>query len=242
MTAYRASTGKPGRALKTPGRPRRRTPSVARSARRLIVLLALSLGAIPQVHAGRTGVDFHFGTLGLGLGIDAKVSPYTGFRFGFNRFKTSSDWEEDDLEYEAGIDFDSVHGLLDWHPFGGKFRLTGGVMATDHRIDAAAEVEAGDEIGDGRATRRGRLEAEVRFEEWTPYIGSGWDWRFDRSDLEMTLDLGVLARGNPDVKLRETSDTGASEQDLNEAENEIEDEWSDFNIYPVVQFGLLYRF
>ncbi|WP_070989348.1 autotransporter outer membrane beta-barrel domain-containing protein [Halofilum ochraceum] len=214
----------------------------AQVAFRTVVLALAGALAVPAAQASRTGVDFHFGTLGLGLGIDAQVSPYTGFRFGFNRFKTSSDWEEDDLDYEAGIDFDTVHGLLDWHPFGGKFRLTGGVMATDHRIDAAADVEIGDEIGDGQASRNGRLEAEVKFEEWTPYIGTGWDWRFDRSNLEMTLDLGVLARGDPDVELRETSDTGASQQDLNEAEDEIEDEWSDYNLYPVVQFGLLYRF
>lgn len=206
-----------------------------------VVAIAAALAA-PAAHASRTGVDFHFGTLGLGLGLDAQVSRHTGFRLGFNRFKTSSDWEEDDLDYEAGIDFDTVHGLLDWHPFGGNFRFTGGVMATDHRIDGAAEVEAGDDIGDGQATQTGGLEAEVKFEEWAPYIGTGWDWRFDRSNLEMTLDLGVLARGNPDVKLRETSDTGASQQNLNEAEDDIEDEWSDFNIYPVVQFGLLYRF
>ncbi|GEM_PF-4884800 len=112
MTTHRASTGKPGCALKTSGKPLWRTRSVARSARRPGVLLVLSLVAIPQVHTGGTDVDFHFGILGLGLGIDARVSPYTGFRFGFNRFKTGSDWEEDDLEYEAGIDFYSVHGRL----------------------------------------------------------------------------------------------------------------------------------
>lgn len=214
---------------------------VQRTLRVFVVTIVGAL-AVPAAHAGRTGVDFHLGTLGLGLGIDAQISPHTGMRFGFNRFKTSSDWEEDDLDYEAGIDFDSLHGLLDWHPFGGRFRLTGGVMATDHRIEAAADVEDGDEIGDGEAQQDGRLEAAVEFDELAPYIGTGWDWRFDRSNLEMTLDLGVLARGNPDVELRETSDTGASQQDLNEAEDEIEDEWSDFNIYPVVQFGLLYRF
>lgn len=205
------------------------------------VVIAAAL-VVPTAHASRQGVDFHFGTLGLGLGIDARISPYTGLRFGFNRFRISSDWEEDGLDYEAGVDFDTLHGLLDWHPFGGRFRFTGGVMATDHHINAAADVETGDGIGDGQATRSGRLEADVKFEEWTPYIGTGWDWRFDRSSLEMTLDLGLLARGNPDVKLRETRDTGASQQNLNEAENDIEDEWSDFNIYPVVQFGVLYRF
>ncbi|MEF8833385.1 MAG: hypothetical protein V5A42_00845, partial [Halofilum sp. (in: g-proteobacteria)] len=110
------------------------------------------------------------------------------------------------------------------------------------RIDAAAEVEAGDDIGDGEATQNGRLEARVKYREWAPYIGAGWDWRFDRSSFEITLDLGVLARGNPDVELRETEDTGASQQDLREAEDDIEDEWSDDDIYPVVQFGVLYRF
>lgn len=215
--------------------------SVQFTLRIFILAFAVALAA-PAAHAARTGLDLHIGTLGIGLGIDTQLSPHTGIRFGFNRFQTSSDWEEDDLDYEAGIDFDSLHALLDWHPFGGRFRFTGGIMATEHRIEAAADIEAGDDIGDGEATRDGRLEAEVEFDELAPYVGAGWDWRFDRSNLEMTLDLGVLAQGNPDVELRETVSTGAGRDNLNEEEDEIEDEWSDFNTYPVVQFGLLYRF
>ena len=215
---------------------------------RQVAPTALFLGALsaaaalPTAQAVDVGIDAHGGTLGLGLGIDARLSRHTGLRVGFNRFSTSGDWEEDDLDYEARIDFESFHGLLDWHPFGGRFRLTGGVMAADHRIKAAADVESGDEVGDGAATRDGRLEAEVEFDDLAPYVGAGWDWRFDRSNIELTLDLGLLAQGNPDVELREIRDTGAAGSDLDEEEREIEDEWSDYDAYPVIQFGVLYRF
>jgi hypothetical protein len=58
----------------------------------------------------------------------------------------------------------------------------------------------------------------------------------------MTLDLGLLVRGDPEASVREIEDTGASDEDLREAEREIESEWSDYDNYAVVQFGLLYRF
>lgn len=208
----------------------------------MAALVLVGLLAVPRAQAAGTGLDVHLGTLGLGLGFDTQISRHGGFRIGFNRFSASSDWEEDDLDYSSRVDFKSLHALLDWHPFGGRFRFTGGLMGTDHLIKASADIEAGDDIGDGEATQDGRLEAEVTFDDVAPYAGAGWDWRFSRSSLEMTLDLGILAQGNPDVELRETGSTGASQQDLDEEERDIEDEWSDFDIYPVVQFGLLYRF
>jgi hypothetical protein len=214
----------------------RQAPSLA------LLAAVLGLPAVPAAHAAKAGVDLHVGTLGLGIGLDAQLSRYTGLRVGFSRFRISSDWEEDDLDYKARIDFDTIQGLLDWHPFGGRFRFTGGVMSTDHLVLAKADVEAGDEIGDGQATQNGRLEAEVEFDDVAPYLGAGWDWRFEGSNLEMTLDLGVLARGSPDAQVREIENTGASQADLREAEREIENEWEDYDTYPVVQFGLLYRF
>jgi hypothetical protein len=207
-----------------------------------LCLLVTGALAAPAAHAGKVGMDVHVGTLGLGLGLDAQLSRYTGLRVGFNRFRISGDWEEDDLDYKARIDFDTFHGLLDWHPFGARFRFTGGIMSTDHRVLAKADVEPGDEIGDGQASQDGRLRAEVEFDDLAPYVGAGWDWRFERSNLEMTLDLGLLVRGDPEASVREIEDTGASDEDLREAEREIESEWSDYDNYAVVQFGLLYRF
>ena len=206
-------------------------------------LLALAgAGTAPSVSAAEVGLGLHGGTLGLGLDLDFDMTRHVGVRAGFNRFNNSEEWEEDDLDYEADVDFESVYGLLDWHPFGGTFRFTAGAMGTDHIISGAADVETGDEVGDGTAQEDGRLEAEVAFDDVAPYLGVGWDWRFDSTNLALGLDVGVLSQGDPDVELRETDDVGVNQQDLDEAEREIEAEWSDFDTYPVIQVGLTYRF
>ena len=205
----------------------------------------LVLAALPsQARAAEpgTGIGVHFGTLGLGLDLDADFTRRFGARAGFNRLHVSSDWEEDDLDYEARLQFDSIHALLDWHPFGGKFRFTGGVMRTDHRVKAGADVEPGDEIGDADATEFGRVEAEVEYDELAPYVGVGWQRDFTNSALGLNFDVGLLAQGNPDVEVREVEDTGVSDADIREAEREVEDEWSDYDSYLVLQLSVAYRF
>ena len=69
------------------------------------VMLAASAALVPaDVRAADIGIDLHAGTLGLGLGlrVDARLSRHVGIRVGFNRFRSGSDWEEDDLDYDAG--------------------------------------------------------------------------------------------------------------------------------------------
>lgn len=214
-----------------------------RAGRVLAAIAGLGLmGLAPQAGASEFSIDLHGGTLGLGLGAGLDFNDSVGVRAGFNRLHVSSSWEEDDLDYDSSIEFDSAHALLDWHPFRGKFRFTGGVHALDHRIEAGADVEAGDDIGDGEATQDGRLEADIEYEDVAPYLGVGWDRRFRDSALGLSFDVGFLAQGNPDVELREVETTGASQEDLDEAEQDVEDEWSDWNVYPVFQLSLAYRF
>lgn len=207
----------------------------------LAAVVALAVLPSPARAAGM-GVNLHGGTLGLGLDVDVDFSDSVGLRAGFNRLHMSESWEDDDLDYDADLEFDSVHALLDWHPFRGKFRFTGGVMAADHGLEAGADVESGEDIGDGNATQDGRLEAEIEYDDVSPYLGVGWDRHFSNSAFALSFDVGVLAQGNPEVELRETDSTGASQQNLDEEEEDIEDEWSDWDTYPVVQISLSYRF
>ncbi|MEF8833384.1 MAG: hypothetical protein V5A42_00840 [Halofilum sp. (in: g-proteobacteria)] len=197
----------------------------------------------PGVAAADLGIELHGGTLGAGAGLDIALADNVGARIGFNRFSTGEEWTEGDLDYDADLELESVHALLDWHPFGGVFRVTGGLLANDNRLEGGAEVDSGDQVGDGTAVNSGRLGAEVSFDDSAPYLGVGWSSRPANRGLSFSLDLGVMAQGSPEVELTEEEDIiGVNQDDLDREAREVEDDLSGYDTYPVLQLGVLYRF
>lgn len=199
----------------------------------------------PQAGAVDLGVDLHAGTLGAGLGLGLGVSDNFNARLGFNRYTVSESFEEEDIDYETDFELETGYLLGDWHPFGGIFRVTGGVMANNNEFSGSAEVEAGDEVGDQEVPPGGggRLGASITFDDTAPYLGIGWGRHAGRSGFSFSLDIGVLAQGSPIVDLREEEDiAGIDEQDVEDEEGEIEDALSDYDMYPVIAAGLAYRF
>lgn len=204
------------------------------------VLLAC---AAPGAAANGVGIELHGGTLGAGAGLDIGLGDNVGARVGFNRFSTGEDWTEGDLDYDADLELDSVHALLDWHPFGGVFRVTGGLLANDNRIEGGANVENNDRVGGSDAESDGRIGAKVSFDDTAPYLGIGWSSRPANRGLSFSLDVGVMGQGSPDVALTEEEDiTGIDQDDLDQEAREVEDDLSGYDTYPVVQVGMLYRF
>lgn len=196
----------------------------------------------PGVSAADVGIELHGGTLGAGAGLDIGLSDNVGARIGFNRFSTDEDWTEGDLDYDGDLELDSVHALLDWHPFGGVFRVTGGVLANDNRIEGSANVESGDDVG-GQQSGSGRIGAEVSFDDTAPYLGIGWSSRPANRGLSFSLDVGVMGQGSPEVALtKEEGLNNVDQEDLDREAREVEDDLSEYDTYPVLQLGMLYRF
>ncbi len=199
--------------------------------------------AAPGASAAGVGIELHGGTLGAGAGLDIGLGDNVGARVGFNRFSTGEDWTEGDLNYDADLELDSVHALLDWHPFGGVFRITGGLLSNDNRLEGGANVEIGDDVGGKPAGSSGRIGAEVSFDDSAPYLGLGWSSRPANRGFSFSLDVGVMGQGSPNVALTEEEDiTGVNQDDLDREAREVEGELSGYDTYPVVQLGMLYRF
>ena len=96
----------------------------------------------------------------------------------------------------------------------------------------------------------GRLRADAEFDSPAPYIGIGWRSNKERG-LGFGLDLGAVLLGSADVTVRLESDLpidqipgGAEFVDefLREQERLIEDEVDEYELYPVVRFGVFFRF
>ena len=85
-----------------------------------------------------------------------------------------------------------------------------------------------------------------------PYLGIGWgNTTRGQRRLYYSFDLGVAFHGSPDVDLdvqgiiADVAREEASQElrtFLANEEEKLEDELEDFDIFPVVSFGLSYRF
>lgn len=165
-----------------------------RSGRRFAAVLALAAtGLLPQAQAGE--VYANVGLLGIGLGyahpIDSRFTVRADFMTLGSRSKSTT---EEGIRYDGRYKLQRLAVLGDWFPFGGSFRLTGGLSSNQYKVTLDATGENGSlTIGDRTYTTTAAdgLKVEVKFPSVTPYLGIGWGhqsasgWRFG-------ADIGAL--------------------------------------------------
>jgi hypothetical protein len=186
-------------------------------------------------------------TLGLGLEAGVRLNEFVGIRGGGNWFGLDFDREIDDVDYDIDATIGSIGALVDLHPFGGGFRLSGGLRLNFTNADLTGRPTTDIEIGDDvfAADEVGTLEGEADVDRVAPYLGIGYAGTL-APGLSLGFDLGVMYQGSPDVELDSVggvlSDDAALEAALADEEEDIEDDLEDFKFYPVIGLALLYRF
>jgi len=208
----------------------------------LILLVLLSCGA-GCTDSGRFAVSGKTSTLGLGGEFTTAVTSNINARIGINALDLDFERELDDIEYDIGLDFSSFSALLDWHIFDSPFRISGGVLSMNHKLDLSASATGEQEIGGFTYdwSEIGTLSGSVEIDNVAPYVGIGWGnpltgdkrWGF-------TCDFGVAFAGSPDVALSATGMVASA--DLERERRDIEDELEDFKFYPVISISFFYRF
>ena len=219
-------------------------------------------------------------TLGFGPEVSRNLSPKLNFRVGFESLRDIDNRTKRRVHSRFDLKLRSFSFLLDWHPFGGSFRTTLGVLLNRHRLrvdavptetftlDSASlsddELSAAIlrelnlttlDLSDSVTIKGSDLlaaRARVRFGDFAPYLGIGWG-NTTQSDrrLHYTFDLGVAFHGSPEVELdvggplaqlaRERAGSELSAF-LAREERRLEDDLKGADVFPVVSFGLSYRF
>jgi hypothetical protein len=217
-------------------------------------LLGLTvLGFAKKSHADEgIGIGAKVGTLGLGVELSTSLLPTTRLRGGFNYLSYSFDSTISDIDYEFEPEFNSFSLLLDWHPFSGSFFLSGGVYLNNNSVGvtgSAPESLVPAAYSDfAYLTNELSISGEVEFLPVAPYAGLGWRSNSGESGWGVAVELGVLFQGAPDVQnLRINAPVDVNQVDevqsfLAGQEQEIEDELSKFEFYPVAAAMLTYHF
>ncbi len=219
--------------------------------------LVLSLLLVPSAGA-EVALAGKAGTLGVGAELTTGLSSQLNARFGINGYTYSERREASDIEYDADANLRNATAILDWHPGGRGFRLSGGLVYNANTVEGSSLPPASGVYDIGGVpvpvSLVGTLDAEVEFEPIVPYAGLGWGNALaGNGGWSFVLDLGVMFQGEGDVTLTPVispnspinTTPGAREalEILLELEaQDMEEDITEYDLYPVVAIGFSYRF
>jgi hypothetical protein len=223
--------------------------------RRIALALGLALllstpGVFAQAIAARAG------TTGFGGDFSFPVSDRFGLRANLMGGSISDATTESGVRYDSKLRFNTAMGLLDFFPGAGRFRLSAGVAYNNNRLDLRARGSSSSSSGtieindrDYNITDIGPVTGKLRFNKANPYFGVGWGnaSRHLGAGLFFSADLGVMIV-NPTVRLDANcpstftpAQCSQLQSDLREEELQFEDSWGFRSWYPVLSFGIGYR-
>jgi hypothetical protein len=212
------------------------------------VFVIVLFHGVAYADSGPLGVTAKAGTLGLGVEGNYSIGSYLKIRAGANTYSYDDDGKEDDIDYEFNVDLLTFSALLDWHVFGGAFRLSGGALLNQNEVDMKAELAATFQIGDTTYSLAdvGNLTGEIDFNDVAPYAGIGWDFSLGgEGALKLVCDIGVMFQGSPTVDLKANGLLATDSTflgDLAKEESKLEDEIDEYEYYPVISVGIAYMF
>ncbi|MGQ0618948.1 MAG: hypothetical protein ACT4QA_03360 [Panacagrimonas sp.] len=238
----------------------------------VFAILAATAGVQSPAEAGEGN---RFGSFGVSVGTDGigmdyayPFNPYLDGRVGYDFGSLSGQREEEGIDYDAELKFSAARLLLDYKPFGGGFRLSGGLYTGAPELDLKASGSDSVRLDDRRYNASGNLVGGIHFGNAAPYFGLGWGGTATGTGFGASFDLGVIFTGSPQVNLAVPSGfacdadddsscdpvtdgfdvNGGSEPAVAfraaiEAEREeLEDGAGDAKFWPVIRLGLHYRY
>lgn len=228
--------------------------------RKFISFMAVSLGltsaALPA--KGDIAVGAGVGTLGYGVHVATSMTDFVAIRFNANFGEMDVPGAEligssfAGIEYDVDANFQTYGLIADFHPLalspiGGGFVLSGGVYYNKNEFDFTATPTFNVDVGGATFTPAdGRIIGQMTFDsEWAPYVGFGYDGTFQGIvPVSFFFTGGVLFQGSPNMNLTTTSATFNSNfgPELQAEAQQIEDDASSLEYYPVVSMGITVSF
>ena len=200
------------------------------------------------------GVYAKLGTSGYGAGLGVKVSESFRVRAEYNAFdfdpgdNSATNIETNRFTYTTKLDLRYGALLLDWHPFNGVFRLTGGAISNGSELTATPEAGYFLFGNSAYSASQLNLRAKADFQSVAPYLGVGWgDVAGTQGHFSFVADVGLLFQGSPNVKLTANcaatgSNANTCRQWLADEEQQIQDDAKDYKYWPFLSVGVGYKF
>lgn len=214
--------------------------------RRMFVMAVLLLVAAPAAGQG-VAVAGRAGTLGVGGEVSLGLSRHLGVRGGVYAQPWEPSHTFDDVSWTLDFASPTWVGLVDFHPLGGGFRLTGGIVRFHDDHEVRARLNGPIEIGNQSYSPEmvGTLSGVFETRNNSPYAGLGFGRLGGRSGFGFVFDLGVAFHGEPGVRLNATGPIASQPEfqtNLAIEERNLEDDARPFRFYPVLSLGFAIGF
>lgn len=199
-------------------------------------------------------IGFKIGTLGAGIDISKPVNDWISLRVNANGFNyTTTDTSEYSSFLEADKEYNlrTVGLLADFNLL--QLRVTAGLYVNNNTFTETTTPKNGKSIYlNNKLYNIGSIaevKSTVTFNTLSPYVGVGWGNNGKHEGWNLTLDVGLMYHGDPQLDLEVKTNPAVPSIIVNaiEADALIEKEiqerdLSDFPFYPVVMIGLNYSF
>lgn len=203
-------------------------------SRALFFAAALLLSGAAQA----VGIGVRAGTTGIGADVAWGIAPTLSARVGYSALKWGHDVDTSNASYDGDLKLSNLNAMLDFHPLGPSFRLTGGVIFNDNKYEATGRPSGIPGSFDA-TVKPGRRAA--------PYLGIGWG-NVAGAGVNFYADLGVMFMGSPKADLSancgglSAGDCATLQSRVAAEEGRLEDELKGFKAYPVLNLGLTIGF
>jgi hypothetical protein len=195
--------------------------------------------------AQAAGVGVRAGSTGVGGDIGFNVAPTLDARVGYSYLRYKTHYNSD-INYDAKLQLSNLNGLLDWSPFPGGFRVSGGLIANQNKVDLHST--GGSFTVNGNSYASGDVNGTVKSgRSLAPYLGIGYG-NVARAGVNFYFDLGIMFMGSPKASLSASCGSLNATQcaqlrsDLDEERAKIENDLKKYKYFPVANIGITIGF
>lgn len=216
----------------------------------LCLVALLGMAFAPRMAAAQeVAIIPHASTLGFGGDIAVLLNRGFDIRVGGSYMKYNFNVTKNGNPYNFHLNLLSGQGMIDWYPFLSSFHVTGGVIVDNNYIDAVARTATTYSLNGTvyTAAEAGIMTGRMDFNRAAPYLGIGFgNPVYGSKRLGFTFDAGVAYQGKPNVTLASVggllSNDPTFQADLAAEAANLQNHVNIYRFYPVVQFGLSYKF
>jgi hypothetical protein len=209
-----------------------------------------SLSAQEASSSHDLAVALRAGTPGIGLEVNKLLLSHLGVRVGANYFSYSTTRTQSDIKYDATLKLKGLSALLDLYPGArGSFHLTAGLFTNPVKVTATGKPSSTGEFkinGTSYNTAEvGTLNGGAKYPGVGPYFGLGFGTPANtHHGFKFLFDIGAVI-GTAKITLTATGAASNPQlaSDLKAQAAKSQDDVDKYaKLYPVLSFGLGYRF
>ncbi len=173
------------------------------------VIVTLCLSIAPSYADLGLAIGVKGGTLGGGVEVSKSLWGPFALRVAMNKlnYTLEDSIPDKDMEYDMDINLSSWSAIIDYHPWHGVFRLSGGIINNDNAFISTIQSTK-DYTAGGRTFTiedQGALTATVDWDPMVPYVGIGWGDSTEKDKFfGVNVDFGAMFQNSPKVTLNGT--------------------------------------